>query len=334
MRASTPRTWVLLGPHRGDNNQLLALAEAIGVPYECKQLEYNLLRRLGPRLLGSSLASVKRSSRNLLQAPWPVPVLGIGRRSVPVARWIGRKSNDKARLVRIGYPKVDTDLFDLIITSPQYPVPPADNVVTLPVVMSPYSGNTLKARTDSDWLDRRPRPHLLLAIGGRTKFWRLVPKDIAKAAEHIAERAKHLGGTFIAVTSPRTEPEVAATVRSALEGRPNVEVIDGRGPAFATLLSDADQLFVTADSVSMLSEAIQTAKPVGLVPIALSRFGRRQLGAEPRADGKRRDLRRLWTKLEDEGLVGTVDHPRRGKIENPTRIAQAAIRRQLSDLFQ
>ena len=42
------RIWALLGPHRGDNNQVLALAEALGMPFEEKWLHYNQLRRLQP----------------------------------------------------------------------------------------------------------------------------------------------------------------------------------------------------------------------------------------------------------------------------------------------
>ena len=37
------RVWALLGPHRGDNNQVLALAEALGLPFEEKWLRYNQL---------------------------------------------------------------------------------------------------------------------------------------------------------------------------------------------------------------------------------------------------------------------------------------------------
>ena len=33
------RVWALLGPHRGDNNQILALAEALGLPFEEKWLQ-------------------------------------------------------------------------------------------------------------------------------------------------------------------------------------------------------------------------------------------------------------------------------------------------------
>ena len=35
-----PAVWVLLGPHRGDNNQVLALAEALGLPFRSIQLKY------------------------------------------------------------------------------------------------------------------------------------------------------------------------------------------------------------------------------------------------------------------------------------------------------
>ena len=35
------RVWALLGPHRGDNNQVLALARALGLPFEEKMLRYN-----------------------------------------------------------------------------------------------------------------------------------------------------------------------------------------------------------------------------------------------------------------------------------------------------
>ena len=52
------RVWALLGPHRGDNNQVLALAEALGLPFEEKWLSYNQFRRVQPALLGATFRSV------------------------------------------------------------------------------------------------------------------------------------------------------------------------------------------------------------------------------------------------------------------------------------
>jgi hypothetical protein len=38
--------WVLLGPHRGDNNQVLALAEALGLPFRAIQMSYRWFAHL------------------------------------------------------------------------------------------------------------------------------------------------------------------------------------------------------------------------------------------------------------------------------------------------
>jgi hypothetical protein len=42
--------WALLGPHRGDNNQILALANALGLPFEEKILNCDKLIALAEAL--------------------------------------------------------------------------------------------------------------------------------------------------------------------------------------------------------------------------------------------------------------------------------------------
>jgi len=44
----SPRVWVLLGHRRGDNNQLLALAEALGVPFETRTMTYRPFAKIRP----------------------------------------------------------------------------------------------------------------------------------------------------------------------------------------------------------------------------------------------------------------------------------------------
>ena len=38
--SSRDAIWVLLGPHKGDNDQVLALADAIGLPFRTIELRY------------------------------------------------------------------------------------------------------------------------------------------------------------------------------------------------------------------------------------------------------------------------------------------------------
>lgn len=320
------RVWVLLGPHQGDNNQVLALANALGIPFETRTLAYNRLRRLGPRMLGSTLLSVARSSRFQLQPPWPELVIGIGRRSVPVARWIRGRSGGRTKLVRIGNPRVGPALFDLVITTAQYPVEAAENVLRLPLVMSPYRDDPHIEPDERRFLSALPHPRLLMALGGRAKFWRMSGEAVAAAARRLEERASRAGGSLIVVTSPRTEPDVLEEVCGAL-GRATTRVVDSKRPRFAVLLDAADEIFVTADSVSMISESILTGKPVGCIPIELSRRGRRLLGPRPGDGGHRRDLRMFWNELERRGMIGDVDRPVRSAVAEPVDQAASAVQR-------
>lgn len=316
---SHPRTWVLLGARTGDNNQALALAEALGWPFEVKQLDYNRLQSLSV-WLPPTAATLTGAAKEGLQPPWPDLVIAIGRRSVPVARWIKKQSGGEAKLVRIGHPRIDPRLFDLVVTTRQYPVPPGDNVVLLPVAMSRFVEPPEPTAQERKFLDDAGR-YRLVAIGGATKYWALPQERIVAAIE------KPFEGTVVAVTSRRTDPAIVDQLR-ALPAR----LVDGASPRFAVLLDHAEEVFVTGDSVSMISEAVLTGKPVAIIPIEQDDKGRRKLGAVPQEhgpDARRRDLRRFWNYLIDEGMAGTAESgPRAAKsIPNPNQIAAEAVRK-------
>ena len=322
---SKPVIWALLGERIGDNNQVLALAESLGIPFEIKDLRYNLLRA-ATKWLGPTTATLDAESRAKIHPPWPHIVIGIGRRCVPLARWIRRQSGGQTKIILIGNPRRNPALFDLIITTRQYPVPPGDNVVVLPAAMSRFQTPPEPTEDEAKWLEAMPRPIRLVAIGGATKYWRLSPEIIARAMNKL--RAKP-GGSIIVITSRRTIEGVISAVQEMFDGKSDARVVTGPFPRFAMLLGKADEIYVTGDSVSMLSEAILTGTPVGLIPIEQDAKGRKKLGPRPNEQGpnaRRRDLRRFWRYLQDQGVIGTLDRPASGTIDNPNAIATEAVR--------
>jgi mitochondrial fission protein ELM1 len=312
-----PRIWVLLGHRTGDNNQLLALAEALKLPFETRTLRFNRLRLLS-RWLGPSLLSLDKSGRASLAPPWPDLVLGIGWRSVTIARWIKRMSRGRTKIVRLGNPRRAASDFDLVITTPQYPVPDAGNVLRLPLGMSRFRNPPKASEAERGFLEALPRPHRLLAVGGPARFWHLSPETVIAAAHALAGTL----ATVIAVTSPRTPPEIAEALSDS------DAVVAPPEYRFAVLLADADEVHVTGDSVAMLSEAVLSGKPVGIIPIEMSSEGHRVLGKNPRS---KRDLRRFWASLRDAGLAGTIDRPVAGQIANPADMAADAVKALLGD---
>src|SRR5438067_3845378 len=137
------RVWTLLGPHRGDNNQVLALAEALGLPFEEKTLSYNALRRVPPRWLGATFASVAADARPQIEGEPPDLIISTGLRSVPVVRELKRRSGARTRTVHLGYPRISPKHFDLVVPTPEYPVPDAPNVLRIPFALTPHGSRAI-----------------------------------------------------------------------------------------------------------------------------------------------------------------------------------------------
>jgi mitochondrial fission protein ELM1 len=327
MSAQRPRIWILLGHRRGDNNQLLALAEGLQLAFETRTLAYRKSWPILLKLLPTRPALLTSGARRNLQPPWPDLVIGIGRRSVAVARWIRSANSNRTKIARLGNPRAEAKLFDLVITTPQYPVTNNGNVLTLPVSMGRYRKAPKPTNEEENWLGNLPRPHLLVSVGGKTRYWALQDEALASAVKRLADKARSAGGSLIVATSPRTPPSAIEAI--ARSGAKCEIVADGR-VRYPVLLADADEHYVTADSVSMISEAVLTGKPVGLIPVNLDEEGQRELGTNGFSASKR-DVRRFWAELQSKGLVGTIDEPRAGSVEDPVETAVTSVKALLGD---
>jgi len=332
--SENPRVWLLIGHRRGDNNQVLALGEALGLPFETRTMTYKWLARLRMRLFRSDVGHLTSSARRWLEPPWPDLVIGIGRRTVPVARWINQQNGGRTKLVRLGHPRAPNEWFDLVISTRQYPVPDGENVVTLPLAMNRFRKAPEPTQAEREWLDARPRPHLLLSLGGPAAMWRLDNAALHLAATKLARRAETRGGTLIVVGSPRTPPDAWDVVRTGLGESQATAIVAKNEVRYPVLLSDADEHHVTADSVSMISEAVMTGKPVGLIPVEPDSRGRRRIRGRAPEVTRMRDPRRFWVDVQARGLVGTVDEPKAGRFEDPVETAVTAVRTGLGSLFE
>lgn len=268
----SPRTWVILGQRAGDNAQVRALARALGWPAETKQIRYDEAETTGFKERGASLIGVDRSASTALEAPWPEVVIAIGRRSVPVVRWIrdqARQAGTDTLLVHLGRPRVDLDLFDLVVTTPQYDLPRAPNVMelTLPIV---FVDDAELGRAAAAWRTRfagLPRPWHAVLVGGPTPQLAFGRAETGRLLGELAAWQVRHGGGLLITTSPRTPPVVTDTLRASLGGSGLHRLFpfapDGDNPYLA-LLALADDFVITVDSASMVAEAASRRKPIHL----------------------------------------------------------------------
>lgn len=262
---AAPRVWALCGRRAGDNAQVLRLAGALGWPFEVKELAYNRRHVLPNELLGATVASLDRAASSALEPPWPDLVLAIGKRSVPAARWIRRQAGGRTRLVQLGRPRAALADFDLVITTPQYRLPPRDNVLQLTL---PLSGAAAAAdATAAGWAPafaHLPRPLLGLLVGGDSSSYRLpaaAARDLGRAA---SAAARERGGSLLVATSPRTPRAAAEALAAEISVPAYVHLWSPEAEAspYPGILAHADSFIVTAESASLLADACATGRPV------------------------------------------------------------------------
>ena len=187
-------------------------------------------------------------------------------RNEPVGRWIRNQSGGRTRLVHIGRPWANLDQFDLVITTPQYRLPARDNVLQNSLTLHSVSAERLKVAAES-WKPRfmqLPKPYTGVILGGNSGPYTLGPKAVESIARQANRMAEQRNGSLLFSTSART-PKTAIQVLKQAVSAPHYlyqwQANDAANPYFG-ILALSDELIVTADSVSMLSEACATGKPV------------------------------------------------------------------------
>jgi mitochondrial fission protein ELM1 len=116
------------------------------------------------------------------------------------------------------------------------------------------------------------------------------------------------GGSLLVTTSPRTPPMLGRKIGEMLASAdaPTLFAAPNESPSYLSLLEAADSIRVTADSVSMVSDAIWMGKPLALVPVVKSPMGRAYMTTMDRLRPGRpvypQDLRFFWQALAEIGI--------------------------------
>ena len=240
-----PKIWILSGGRKGDLDQMLVLARAMGWPFEVKQITGGIA------------------------PPWPDLVLCAEAKASVLARRIKRLSAGHTRIVCLGRPAGTARYFDLVITTPQYRIPAAPNVIEISL---PLASVAEQSAADS------PDGPIALVIGGPAFPDILDGPTAARLASEAIAYAGRRGKTLSVQTSPRT-PQAAVRVLQDAIRPPHVLGVFGEGEnRYAAVLAGACEIVVTSDSVSMLSDALTAGKSVSVYPLPQARNIKWQAG--------------------------------------------------------
>lgn len=297
-----PKIWVLAGHKAGDNEQLMALVEALGWPCEVKKFVYKRHEIVPNMLLRTTLAGVDKERSSSLLPPWPDLVLSAGRRNEPIARWIKRQSGGKTRIVHVGRPWSSLDHFDLIITTPQYDLPARPNVLHNTTPLHRVTKERL-AREAARWqsrLQHLPRPFIAVVVGGSAPPYGFDDATAERLAHEASTFATQRGGSLLITTSARTPLAALESLQHTIEAPAHLFrwTSNATENPYLAFLGLADSIIVTGDSMSMLAEACATRKPVYIFDLGEGKDAMRRETVE-KAVAKQRPARPRGLSLAD-----------------------------------
>ena len=251
-------------------NQCIGLAEAMGLTPEVKRVRFRFpWTRLPARIWPFPFRAAAKGS-DVLAPPWPDILITCGRRSVPLALAMRQKSARHTFTVHIQNPTVPPSAFHMIV-APQHDGLTGPNVYVTHGALHRVTAARMKddAEKFAPLYASLPRPLVGVLIGGSNRRYRVGQREMADLGDKLRQLHEESGAGFAVTASRRTDAVTMEVLREKLADVPAV-IWDGRegddgeldeNPYYG-ILGLADLVVVTCDSISMVSEACASAKPV------------------------------------------------------------------------
>jgi mitochondrial fission protein ELM1 len=255
----TRESWILSEPYAGLQAQALGLAEAAGLAPGVVELR--------PRRPWSAIGA----------AFWPLPLAAVGMATPPegllftaggTAAAVGAALRQRgSTVVQVQNPRMPIEKFDLVVANAHDELTGPNVIVTRTALHRATPARLAEAR--ALWQPRLAhlkRPLVAVLVGGSNGRFRLEAAEGTALAGQLAAMMRRDGVGLAVTPSRRTAPAVRAALAQALTPAAFVWDMAGENPYFG-LLACADAVVVTADSVSMVSEAVATGAPVLLAEL-------------------------------------------------------------------
>lgn len=285
--------WVVTDGAAGNENQVLALARALG--FEPRVLRIDLRwpwRWLAPSTPRDFRSALVPSQRPSLAPPWPDFVIGCGRASALVTRGLRQQSGGRTRAIQILDPRRHRDDFDALVV-PEHDAVRGDNVIACTGALTAI---------DDDWLAHGraafpafgdlPTPRTAVLVGGPVRGFAMGAAYVDGLLATLSRWHARDGGSFLVTCSRRTPWTLADALRSFFANMPGTfrDHRDASPNPYAGLLGWAERIVVTPDSANLMSDACATGAPViAHAPVAIpGKLGR--LAAALRDSGRMRPL--------------------------------------------
>ena len=225
------------------------------------------------KTLARGLVAGSFGSGDAFGPPWPDLLITCGRRSTALSKRIRAASAGACVTVQVQDPRTSRAAFDLVVAMGHDRLPAGGNVVKIATALHDLTPELLDEAA-ATW---RPvfaplgSPLVGVVVGGDLRGRRFTRDDARRLIGGL-QRLRAAGMGLAITPSRRTPAAVRAMLAAAFAGDPRVFLWNMQGDnPYRGILSLADRLVVTSDSVSMVSEALAARAPVEVLDLGFRR---------------------------------------------------------------
>ena len=244
-------------------SQVEGLAKALEIDFTHHTVELNNFWKLiPPKVTPISQSVYKKIDHDNFDI-----IISCGRKSVIPSIYLKNSSNKKIFNIHIQDPKVDLKHFDFIV-APEHDAMKGQNVISTRGAIHYLTENEINENKDylNSFIKKDERVIWTLIMGGPTKYYDYSSKNINNIFKKINELSKIYNFQLVVIPSMRTPTNIIQYANDYF-GDDHTVIMDIDKKAYLSALAIAQNIIVTCDSSSMISEAALTGKPIYIASI-------------------------------------------------------------------
>ena len=288
-------------------SQVEGLAKALDIDFTHHKVELNhVWKFIPPNLSPISQNVFKKIDHDDFDV-----IISCGRKSVIPSIHLKNSSNKKIFNIHIQDPKVDLNHFDFIV-APEHDEIHGQNVISTKGAIHYLTENEISENKDylNSFIKRDERKIWTLILGGPTKYYDYSTKNMKHIFTSLYKLLKKHDFQLVVIPSMRTPINTIHYTREFF-GDNHTIIMDVDKKAYLSALAISENIIVTCDSSSMISEAALTGKPIYIASIL------------PRKNDKRfQRFRNLFRELNITRNLGEeVENWSYEKLDETNRVA-------------
>ena len=244
-------------------SQVEGLAKALEIDFTHHKVETNLFWKLIP----PNLSPVSQSIFKKINHDDFDVIISCGRKSVIPSIHLKKTANKKIFNIHIQDPKVNLNHFDFIV-APEHDEIQGQNVISTKGAIHYLTESEINENKDylQSFIKKDERKVWTLILGGPTKYYDYSTKNMKHIFTMLDKLLKKYNFQLVVIPSMRTPIN---TINYAKEffGDNHTVIMDVDKKAYLSALAIAENIIVTCDSSSMISEAALTRKPIYIANI-------------------------------------------------------------------